>query len=90
MDNSKKKWMMTGVAPMTQETSMFQEYFVAGLSWFIPIKAILGRKVNHNLSNPIPLILNTPIACSQWNVEIPYVLPWFPWGLFSMNGGWDY
>jgi hypothetical protein len=32
-------------------------------------------------SHPSPVhIWNTPIAWSQWNVEIPYVLPWFRLG----------
>ena len=35
-----------------------------------------------SIYNPIPLILNTPIAWFQWNVEIPYIHH----GLFRLGG----
>ena len=41
------------------------------------------------MTNPIPLILNTPIVWFQWNVEIQNMKPWFLRRCL-ISGGWDY
>ena len=63
---------------LTLLTSAFQLSILSEVSLLIFLRPE-GRYIN-----PV-LIFNTP--WSQWNVEIPYILPWFRChGVFNMNG----